>query len=186
MVKTLDKTYVLDSCIGRRCYENAAYLDMLKVRWCNHSSKTIFTTVSIYEIDKRAEYRFVDVQSKIESVIGNKIKIEKFSNEIYQLGIWLRDNDNEKLLHIPDDRILAYAMLTDSILVTCDKKLERAARNVGQDVINPDKVIIDLTKTKSYLVTMARSKVSELKQKMNRPSQIIKKPVTKIVWRTFV
>lgn len=178
------KGYTLDSCIGRRCYENPAYLDMLKIKIDFSTFKTVFTSVSVFEIDKRAEYGFDSVQAKIESSIGNKIKVEKITYEMNQLGIWLRDNSEG--LHVPDDRILAYAMLTDSVLITCDKDLEKAAQNVGHAVINPDNATIDLTKTKSDLAKLARSKVSQLKQKMNKPVYAIKKPVTKIVWRSFV
>ena len=178
------KGYTLDSCIGRRCYENPAYLDMLKIKIDFSTFKTVFTSVSVFEIDKRAEYGFDSVQAKIESSIGNKIKVEKITYEMNQLGIWLRDNSEG--LHVPDDRILAYAMLTDSVLITCDKDLEKAAKNVGHAVINPDNATIDLTKTKSDLAKLARSKVSQLKQKMNKPVYAIKKPVTKIVWRSFV
>ncbi len=178
------KGYTLDSCIGRRCYENPAYLDMLKIKVDFSTFKTVFTSVSVFEIDNRAEYGFDSVQAKIESSIGNKIKVEKITYEMNQLGIWLRDNSEG--LHVPDDRILAYAMLTDSVLITCDKDLEKAAQNVGHAVINPDNATIDLTKTKSDLAKLARSKVSQLKQKMNKPVYAIKKPVTKIVWRSFV
>jgi hypothetical protein len=187
MVDIIDrsqKSYVLDSCIGRRCYENPEYLDMLKLRFDLKSIKTVFTTVSVYEVDKSAEYGFNEMQSKLESSVGIKIKVKKITYEMNQLGIWLIDNNEG--LHTPDDRILAYAMLTDSVLITCDKGLETAARNVGQDVINPDNVMIDFTKTTSDLVKLTRSKVSQIRQKMNRPVRIMKKPVTKIVWRTFV
>ncbi len=176
--------YTLDSCIGRRCYENPAYLDMLKTRVDLDSSKNVFTSVSEYEIDKRTEYGFNAVHSKLESSFGSKIKVEKITCEMNQLGIWLRDNN--KGLHFPDDQILAYAMITNSVLITCDKDLETVARNVGHDVINPDNMTIDFTKTKSDLVKLTRSKVSQIRQKMNRPVRTMKKPVTKIVWRSFI
>ncbi len=185
MVKTPSKSYVLDTCIGRRCYENPEYLDMLKLRFDLKSIKPVFTTISVYEVDKRAEYCFDEMQSKLQSSIGTKIKVKKITCEMNHLGIWLIDNNEG--LHTPDDRILAYAMVTDSVLITCDKGLETAARNVGQDVINPDNVMVDFSKTTSDLVKLTRSKVSTIRQKMNRPVvRIMKKPVTKIVWRTFV
>ncbi len=185
------KGYILDSCIGRRCYENPAYLDMLKIKVDFKTSKTIFTSVSVFEIDKRAEYGFNSVQSKIELSIGKKIRVEKITYEMNLLGMWLRDNIDG--LHLPDDRILAYAMITDSVLITCDKDLENAARTVGQDVINPDNITIDFTKSKSILAKLAKSKVSMIRQKMKKPVQsvnkaksIILKPGKKIIWRSFV
>ena len=191
MVKTPSKLYVLDSCIGRRCYETPEYLDMLKMRVDFNASKTVFTSVSVFEIDKRSEYGFDAVQSKMESFLGGKIETEKITYDMSQLGMWLRDNNEG--LHLPDDRILAYAMLTDSVLITCDKGLEQAARNVGHDVINPDNTIIDFAKTTSALVKLAQSKVLLIRQKMNKPTQTINKvkslalkPGKKIIWRSFV
>ena len=182
-----ENRFTLDSCIGRRCYENPAYLDMLKVKVDFEYSKTVFTEVSIYEIDKRAEYGFDAVQSTLESSIGNKIKVEKITYDMHQLGIWLRENNDG--LHVPDDQILAYAMITDSVLITCDKGLERAARNVGQDVINPDRTIIDFSKTKSAIAKLAQSKVLLIRQKVQtvkNAKSVILKPSMKIVWRSFV
>jgi hypothetical protein len=183
--------FAFDSCTGRRGYENPAYLDMMKVRIPLSSSDIAFTSVSVYEVNKRTEYGFDALQSKLESSIGKKIKIEKITYEMNQLGMWLRDNNEG--LHLPDDRILAYAMLTDSVLITCDKGLEQAARNVGQSVINPDNVTIDFVKTKSTLAKLAQSKILLIRQKMNRPIQtvnktksLVLKPGKKIIWRSFV
>ncbi len=183
MVGTKDrsqKSYVLDTCIGRRCYDNPAYLDMLKMRIDLEASKAVFTTVSIYEIDNKADYGYDDVKSRLEFVSDSKIGTEEISEEMNVLGIWL----NEKIdgLHYPDNQILAFAMITGSILVTCDKGLERASRSVGHHVINPDSAVIDFVKTQSGLGKLARSKASSLKQKMAKPARAIKKPVTKIVW----
>lgn len=178
------KGYVLDTCIGRRCYDNPAYLDMLKMKIDLETSKTVFTTVSIYEIDNKADYGYDDVKSKLEFVSGNKIGTEEISDEMNLLGIWL--NDHIEDLHYPDNQILAFAMITDSILVTRDKGLEKASRRVDHHVINPDNAVIDFVKTKSDLAKLALSKASALKQKITKPTHVIKKPVTKIVWRSFV
>ncbi len=187
MVKTPSKSYVLDTCIGRRCYENPAYLDMLKMKIDLESSQTVFTQVSIYEVDKRAEYGFDDMQSKLESSFGTEIKVQKITYDMSQLGIWLIDNNEG--LHTPDDRILAYAMITNSVLITCDKGLETAARNVDQDVINPDRIVIDFSRTQSNLSKLAQSKVLLIRQKIqtiNNAKSILLKPGQKIIWRSFV
>lgn len=187
MVKTPSKSYVLDTCIGRRCYENPAYLDMLKMKIDLESSQTVFTQVSIYEADKRAEYGFDDMQSKLESSFGTEIKVQKITYDMSQLGIWLIDNNEG--LHTPDDRILAYAMITNSVLITCDKGLETAARNVDQDVINPDRIVIDFSRTQSNLSKLAQSKVLLIRQKIqtiNNAKSILLKPGQKIIWRSFV
>ena len=186
------KKYVLDSCIGRRCYENPAYFDMLKMKVPNLStSTTVFTTVSEYEINKRAEYGFEELHLQLESSIGSEIPIEKISYEMHQLGIWLCDNIEG--LHLPDNQILAYAMLTDSVLITCDKGLENAAMSAGQDVINPDRPIITRAITKTDFSKLAQKKVSQIKQKMyipvktfkTLPAKTLQKSVRKITWDTF-
>ncbi len=186
------KKNVLDSCVGRRCYENPAYFDMLKMKVPNLStSTTVFTTVSEYEINKRAEYGFEELHLQLESSIGSEIPIEQISYEMHQLGIWLCDNIEG--LHLPDNQILAYAMLTDSVLITCDKGLENAAMSAGQDVINPDRPIITRTITKTDFSKLAQTKVSQIKQKMyipvktfkTLPAKTLQKSVRKITWDTF-
>ncbi len=186
------KKNVLDSCVGRRCFENPAYFDMLKMKVPNLStSTTVFTTVSEYEINKRAEYGFDKLHLQLESSIGSEIPIEQISYEMHQLGIWLCDNIEG--LHLPDNQILAYAMLTDSVLITCDKGLENAAMSAGQDVINPDRPIITRTITKTDFSKLAQTKVSQIKQKMyipvktfkTLPAKTLQKSVRKITWDTF-
>jgi len=187
------KKYVLDSCIGRRCYENPAYFDMLKIKVDDLSAATtVFTTVSEYEINKRAEYGFDKMHSQLESAIDSEIPIQTISYEMHQLGIWLCDNIEG--LHLPDNQILAYAMMTDSVLITCDKGLETAAIDAGHDVINPDRPIITQTIRKTDFSLLAQKKVGQLKHRIiapvqtikKIPSQTVKKSVRKITWSTFV
>ena len=187
------KKYVLDSCIGRRCYENPAYFDMLKIKVDDlTTSTTVFTTVSEYEINKRAEYGFEDLHSQMESTIDSEIPIQAISYDMHQLGIWLCDNIEG--LHLPDNQILAYAMMTDSVLITCDKGLENAAVRAGHDVINPDRQMINQTKIKTDFSKLAQKKVSQLKHRIiapvqaikKIPNQTVKKSVRKITWSTFV
>ena len=186
------KKYVLDSCIGRRCYENPAYFDMLKIKVSSLSTSTIvFTAVSEYEINKRTEYGFNKLHSQLESSIGSEISIGQISYQMQQLGIWLCDNIQG--LHLPDNQILAYAMLTDSVLITCDKGLECAAISVGQDVINPDNTINEHAKIRTDFSKLAQNKLNQIKEKISIPVQTIKelhvqtikKTVRKITWDTF-
>ena len=188
----LAKKYVPDSCIGRRCYENSAYFDMLKMKVSDLSAATItFTSVSEYEINKRTEYGFDKLHSQLESSINSEIFVEQISYEMHQLGIWLCDNIQG--LHLPDNQILAYAMLTDSVLITCDKGLEDAAISAGQDVINPDRTINEHAKIRTNFSKLAQNKVNQIKQKIPvlAPTagesllEIFKKPAGKITWDTF-
>lgn len=186
------KKYVLDSCIGRRCYENPAYFDMLKIKVDDLSAAAItFTSVSEYEINKRTEYGFDRMHSQLESAIDSEIPIQTINYEMHQLGIWLCDNVEG--LHLPDNQILAYAMITGSVLITCDKGLETAAISVGQSVINPDRPIITQTITKTDFSSIAQNKVYQIKNKIQTPVQTIKKipnqairkSVRKITWSAF-
>ncbi len=158
----ISKTSALDSCIGRRIYENAEYFDMVKMKVPGLSNSTIvFTTVSEYEINKRTEYGFDKMHSQLESSLDSDIAIEQISSDMRQLGIWLCDNIEG--LHHPDNQILAHAMITDSVLITCDKSLEKAAVLAGQDVINPDQVIIDRRIRKTDFSKFVQKKVNQLK-----------------------
>ena len=183
MVKTPSKTMVLDSCIGRRCYENPAYLDMLKLKIDCQLQKFVFTTVTIYEINKRTDYGFDAVQEKLELSFRRRIQTGTITSEMYELSDWLREHNEG--LHLPDDQILAYTMMNNYVLITCDKILEQAAKNVGQLVINPDNPTSEFSKNKSTIATRAQSKASQLQQKINKPSKILKNHTTKIIWRSF-
>ena len=186
------KDQVLDSNIGRKCYDNPTYCDMVKTKVPDLSTSTIvFTSVSVYEINKRVECGFDELHSQLESAIDTEILIQKITYGMKELGLWLRNNIS--VLHIPDDQILAYAMLTDSVLITCDKGLEEAAKSVNQDVINPDRPIIEQVKIKTSFSKLAQDKVNQIKQK--RPVlapttqesllEIFKKSAGKITWEAF-
>ena len=158
------KKYVLDTCIGRKCYDNPAYCDMVKTKVPDLSTSTIvFTEVSVFEIDKRVECGFDELRSQLESAIDSEILIQKITYDMRKFGILLCDNIPE--LHFPDNEILAYVMLTNSVLITCDKGLEEAAKSVNQDVINPDRPIIEQVKIKTSFSKFVQDKVNQIKQK---------------------
>jgi hypothetical protein len=165
---------------------------MLKIKVGDLSAATIaFTSVSEYEINKRTEYGFDKMHSQLESAIDSEIPVEQITYDVHQLGIWLCDNVEG--LHLPDNQILAYAMITGSVLITCDKGLETAAISVGQSVINPDRPIITQTITKTDFSSIAQNKVYQIKNKIQTPVQTIKqmrhqairKSVRKITWSAF-
>ena len=184
MTNELQKKCTLDSCIGRRCYENQAYLDMLKIKIDFRTSDIVFTTVSKSEINRGTEYGFEAVRSRLESSIEREIKVEEITSEIEQLGCRLVKRFDE--LHVPDNLILASALWANSVLITCDRGLERTARAVNQMVINPDKAIIDFTNTKSASARWAKAMTQEIKEKISKQARTVKKPATKIVWSAFV
>jgi len=174
----------LDTCVGRKAHENPNYLDMLKTRVDLEHSKVIFTTVSIYEIEKRADYHFDDAKENLESSLGKKISVGKITDEMSVLGEKLLEN--HELLHIPDNQILAYAICTDSLLVTCDRDLVSVAKQIGQQVLNPDTLCTDTSvKVKSRfhsIVKEAIAKPAVVKQKVK---SLALKPGQKILWRSF-
>ena len=186
------KKQVFDSCAGIRCYDNPAYCDMLKTKVSGLSTSTIvFTSVSVYEINKNVKCGFDELHSQLESAIDSEILIQKITYGMKELGLWLRNH--MPVLHIPDDQILAYAMLTNSVLITCDKGLEEAAKLVNQDVINPDRTIIEYAKIRTSFSKLAQNKVNQIKQKIPvlAPTtsesllDIFKKSAGKITWETF-
>ena len=177
--------FTLDTCVGRKAHENPNYLDMLKTQVDLEHSKVILTTVSIYEIEKRADYHFDDAKENLESSLGVKISVGKITDEMSILAEKLVEN--HELLHIPDNQILAHAILTDSVLVTCDRDLVRAAQQIGQQVMNPDTLCTDVSvkvKSNRYhkVVKEAIAKPAEIKHKVKK---LALKPGQKILWRSF-
>jgi len=80
------KKYVLDTCIGRRCYDNYAYCDMLKTKVSDLPTSTVvFTSVSVYEIDKRVECGFGELYLQLKSDINSEITIQKIT---YNMKSW--------------------------------------------------------------------------------------------------
>ncbi len=176
--------FTLDTCVGRKAYENPNYLDMLNTLVDLKHSSVVFTTVTIYEIEKKADYHFDDVKENLESSLGIKISVGKITDEISAFAENLVEN--HELLHRPDNQILAYAICTDSVLVTCDKDLVRVAQQIGQKVMNPDKLCTDTSMNiKSRYHKIVRKVIAKphvIKQKVK---SLAIKPGQKIIWRTF-
>ena len=159
------KDQVWDSNTGRKCYDNPAFCDMVKTKVPDLSTSTIvFTSVSVYEINKRIQCGFDELHSQLEFAINSEILIQKITYGMKEFGIWLCDNIPG--LHFPDNEILAYAMFTNSVLITCDKELEKAAKLVSQDVINPDRTITEYAKIRTNFSKLAQDKVNQIKQKI--------------------
>ena len=186
------RKYISDSNIGIHCYDNQAYCDMLKTKINDFTTSTIvFTSVSVYEINKGVECGFDELRSQLESAIDSDIPIHKITYDMRKWGIWLCDNIPG--LHFPDNEILAYAMITNSVLITCDKELEKAAKLVSQDVINPDRTITEYAKIRTNFSKLAQDKVNQIKQKtpVLAPTtqesllEIFKKSAGKITWEAF-
>ncbi len=180
-----ESRFTLDTCVGRKAHEYPNYLDMLKIRVDLEHSKVVLTTVSIYEIEKRADYHFDDAKENLESSLGVKISVGKITDEMSLLAEKLVEN--HELLHIPDNQILAYAILTDSVLVTCDRDLVRVAEQIGQQVINPDTLCTDVSirvKSNRYnkVVKEAIAKQAVMQHKVKSSAL---KPGQKILWSSF-
>ena len=176
--------FTLDTCVGRKAYENPNYLEMLKTLVDLEHSSVVFTTVSIYEIEKKADYHFDEVKENLESSLGIKISVGKITDEISAFAENLVEN--HELLHRPDNQILAYAICTDSVLVTCDKDLVRVAQQIGQKVMNPDTLCTDNSvKVKSKYRGIVRKAIVKQHVVKQKVKSFIIKPGQKIIWRSF-
>ena len=177
--------YTLDTCVGRKAYENPNYLNMLKTTIDFKNSRVLFATVSIYEIENRANYSFAVAKENLESSLGIKIHIGKITGEISSYAAYLVSNF--ELLHYPDNQILAHAVCTDSVLITCDNDLVTVAKQIGHPVLNPDKLSSDVTvkKLKSRFRSLVKNTMRKPSETKEKVKSLAVKPGQKIVWRAF-
>ena len=177
--------YTLDTCVGRKAYENPNYLNMLNTTIDFENSRVLFTTVSIYEIENRANYSFAVAKENLESSLGIKIHVGKITGAISSYATYLESN--YELLHYPDNQILAHAVCTDSVLITCDQDLVTVAKQIEHPVLNPDKLSSDVTarKPQSRFRRIVKNTMKTPRVTKQKIKSLALKPGKKIVWRAF-
>ncbi len=184
MVNKLNKhNYTFDTCVGIKICENLNVGNLLSCR-INFENSTIHLSSQTVGEANRLGYDINFISQQIRKSIGTKIIFGSITDAMIRDASYLETHC--PTLHDGDDYVLAYARATNTILVTCDKGLVKAAIMSGTKVINPDILPckeIGLEKSQmSKIVNRAISKPSEVKQKVK---SFILKPGQKIVWRLF-
>jgi len=166
---------------------------MLKLRIDFNDSQIFLTETTIYEARKLG-IGPEQIQKFIKYYFSNNVKIYKISNDMHSLAEFLLRTNNP-LLHRPDNENLAFAMCTSSILLTCDKNLAKVAKISEVQCINPDTIVCEETKKpikkkwrKIVNISIIKTTNADIRKTVlpyHKISSLYKRPITKIVWRSF-
>ena len=179
-----ENNFTFDTCVAIKVFENPNVGNMLscKINFVNSTihlnSQTVLEATGLgYDIESMSE--------QINQSIGAKTVFGKISTEMMLDAKHLESMCPS--LHNGDSQILAYARVTNTTLVTCDKGLAEAAKISGTASINPDLLASDkigqIIKSKMQkIVDRTIHKPTETKHKART---LVLKPGQKIIWRSF-
>jgi len=175
--------YTLDTCVGIKICENANVGDLLSCRVDFESSTVHISSQTVFEAT-RLGYDVDFISKQIKELIGARVIFGSITSSLNQDAKYLETKC--PTLHDGDSEILAYAMATNTTLITCDRGLAQAASLCGTNVVNPDILPCEkmgLSKSKMQkTVDKAIRKPFETKQKVK---SLVLKPGQKIVWMSF-
>jgi len=172
--------YTPDTCVLVKICENPNVGNLLNCRVNFEGSVVYLNSQSIAEAD-RLGYGLDQIYSIMKSTFGPKVVFGEITTPM------LVDAKNMQrkcqTLHAGDAEILAFAKETCSTLVSCDKGLVEAAKEVGVSFINPDVLpcseITRRPRSRWYRV------VKDAVKTVNESPQKIKTPIRKITWEAF-
>ena len=176
----LSNDFAFDTCIGISMRKVKNLENLLKCRIEFKNSIIHLTSRTRLEATKNG-YNFDNIVQQIESSLQTKVVYGKITSALRR--------DAKKLvkrcstLHPGDSEILAYAMSTNTTLITSDKGLLQAANIVNVPTINPN------TLTCSYdvnVISRSRHNKSFRNPSLPKRAKSLLKPGEKIIWRSFV
>jgi len=178
-----EHNYTLDTCVGIKICENPNVGNLLSCRISFENSTIHISSQTVLEA-ARLGYDMESVSQQIKETTGATTVFGNVTSDMSRDASYLESKC--PTLHDGDDKILAYARATDSVLVTCDKGLAEAAVLSGTNVVNPDILPCEelgIGKSKMQkIVDRAIRKPLAAKQKMRK---LALRPGQKIVWRSF-
>ena len=127
-------------------------------------------------------YNFDNIVNQIESSLQTKVVCGRITSALE------RDAKNLlkrcSTLHPSDSEILAYAISFNTILITSDKGLLRAAKTVKMRTINPNTLTCNYDT--NYEISRSRNNKSFRNPSLPKRAKSLLKPGEKIIWRSFV
>lgn len=91
--------------------------------------------VVLSELKKVRGYSKDFVITKISHILGRPVVVSSLS--VYELKIATEKSEKFSTLHRNDDLILAHCFATNSILITCDRKLRHVCDIAGVVAVHP-------------------------------------------------
>ena len=145
------RRFSLDTCVIKRIVENPNYIVALGCNVDFSNSEIIISSTAVDEIQKFG----IDLNvfsEKLSKVLGVDVRITNTTLDVLELSIQLYEKYCEDGLHTPDDIHMAFAKITNSVLVTCDKSLAYCCFRDGVHYINPDRIATRQSQWRSLTV----------------------------------
>ena len=133
-------TYTLDTCVIRKILENPNYLNCISTHVNFSNSEIILTKTVLWEIKNQIqsinpELTLKQIISELQDKLNTSVKIVGHSNDTILLANDLLSKYNQSL-HEPDNQILAFSIIHNATLLSCDSKLIKCAKSEGQPCLN--------------------------------------------------
>ena len=138
--KQTQTTYTLDTCVIRKILENPNYLNCINthVNFSNSQiilSKTVWSEIKNQLQSINSELTLEKVMSYLEDKLTAFVKIVPYSNNTIILANDLLTKHNQNL-HEPDNKILAFSIIHNATLLSCDSKLISCAQSENHPCLN--------------------------------------------------
>ena len=133
-------TYTLDTCVIRKILENPNYLNCISTHVNFSDSEIILSKTVLWEIRNQIQSISPDLTLKqilteLQDKLNANVKIVAHSNDTILLANDLLSKHSQSL-HEPDNQILAFSIIHNATLLSCDSKLIRCAKSEGQPCVN--------------------------------------------------
>ena len=133
-------TYTLDTCVIRKILENPNYLDCISTHVNFSDSKILLSKTVLWEIKNQIqlidpELTLEQILNKLQDKLHTNVKIVAHSNDTILLANDLLSKYSLSL-HEPDNQILAFSIIHNATLLSCDSKLISCAKSEGHSCLN--------------------------------------------------
>lgn len=175
--------YLWDTCSFQKSFTNNCYFDMIKIHLEPDNYNSI-CDVTKNELEKNLHLKINEIMEKFQNISKKEVCLEQISSEETTLSIKLLKKHHKNGLHYPDNKILAHAINSNKILITCDKSLYHVAKLITHPVIfsNLTEGIIDILNSNTNKI-IKTDVLSYVKKEISK--KIVKK-ISKISWSVFV
>jgi len=138
--KQEQKTYTLDTCVIRKILENPNYLNCVSTHVNFSDSHIIISKTVLWEIKNQIKsinpnLSLQELLNKLEEKLNVIVKIVAHSKATILLANDLLAKYSQTL-HEPDNQILAFSIIHNATLLSCDSKLINCAKREGKSCLN--------------------------------------------------
>jgi len=134
--------FCFDTCTQINIFKNPNIGNFLTCRFDIQNSLVYIPEITLVEAERNGFEKSKILQTLSQTLGTKKIIVSPITTNMKIRAIVL-EQKLKPLLHNGDSEILAFALETDSILVTYDKGLETCCNKMHGKVINPSKILVE-------------------------------------------